>query len=32
MARIESVSVIVSRVALETVTSFATGTVSGRDY
>ena len=32
MALIESVSVTVSRVALETVTSFATRTVSGRDY
>jgi L-alanine-DL-glutamate epimerase-like enolase superfamily enzyme len=32
MARIESVSVSVARVALETVTSFATRTVSGRDY
>jgi L-alanine-DL-glutamate epimerase-like enolase superfamily enzyme len=32
MARIESVSVCVARVPLDTVTSFATRTVSARDY
>jgi L-alanine-DL-glutamate epimerase-like enolase superfamily enzyme len=32
MARIESVSVGIARVALDTVTSFATRTVSARDY
>jgi L-alanine-DL-glutamate epimerase-like enolase superfamily enzyme len=32
MARIESVSVCVARVALDNVTSFATRTVSARDY
>jgi L-alanine-DL-glutamate epimerase-like enolase superfamily enzyme len=32
MARIESVSVSIARVPLETVTSFATRTVSARDY
>jgi len=32
MAKIESVSVSIARVALDTVTSFATRTVSARDY
>jgi L-alanine-DL-glutamate epimerase-like enolase superfamily enzyme len=32
MAKVESVSVAIARVALDTVTSFATRTVSARDY
>ena len=32
MPKIQSVSVCVARVALDNVTSFATRTVSGRDY
>ncbi|MEK7875684.1 MAG: mandelate racemase/muconate lactonizing enzyme family protein, partial [Pseudomonadota bacterium] len=32
MPRIQSVSVCVARVALDNVTSFATRTVSARDY
>jgi len=32
MPKIQSVSVCVARVALDTVTSFATRTVSARDY